>query len=115
MSPNNRVLLDSVLLAFFMVCRYCYDDTGTFLLTSIGCEAFWKFLSIDKLLLLTRVVLFLNYYFKISQRADVLLLLINCIHATVQKYFLRFQIEMGSTNVRIGSTIFGPREYAKKQ
>ncbi|KAL4555724.1 hypothetical protein LXL04_038352 [Taraxacum kok-saghyz] len=24
-------------------------------------------------------------------------------------------IEMGSTNVRIGSTIFGPREYAKKQ
>ncbi|KAF5194691.1 Pyridoxal phosphate homeostasis protein [Thalictrum thalictroides] len=25
------------------------------------------------------------------------------------------QIEMGSTNVRIGSTIFGPREYPKKQ
>ncbi|PIA28854.1 hypothetical protein AQUCO_06600051v1 [Aquilegia coerulea] len=24
-------------------------------------------------------------------------------------------IEMGSTNVRIGSTIFGPREYPKKQ
>lgn len=24
-------------------------------------------------------------------------------------------IEMGSTNVRVGSTIFGPREYAKKQ
>lgn len=24
-------------------------------------------------------------------------------------------IEMGSTSVRIGSTIFGPREYAKKQ
>lgn len=26
-----------------------------------------------------------------------------------------FQIEMGSTNVRIGSTIFGPREYPKKE
>lgn len=25
------------------------------------------------------------------------------------------QIEMGSTNVRIGSTIFGAREYPKKQ
>ncbi|KAL6196288.1 hypothetical protein ACLB2K_031903 [Fragaria x ananassa] len=24
-------------------------------------------------------------------------------------------IEMGSTNVRVGSTIFGPREYPKKQ
>ncbi|KAJ0822637.1 putative pyridoxal phosphate homeostasis protein [Helianthus annuus] len=24
-------------------------------------------------------------------------------------------IEMGSTNVRIGSTIFGPRDYSKKQ
>jgi hypothetical protein len=25
------------------------------------------------------------------------------------------QIEMGSTNVRIGSTIFGPREYPNKK
>jgi hypothetical protein len=25
------------------------------------------------------------------------------------------QIEMGSTNVRIGSTIFGPREYPNKR
>ncbi|XP_044480908.1 pyridoxal phosphate homeostasis protein-like isoform X2 [Mangifera indica] len=26
-----------------------------------------------------------------------------------------FRIEMGSTNVRVGSTIFGPRDYAKRQ
>lgn len=28
---------------------------------------------------------------------------------------LLMQIEMGSTNVRVGSTIFGAREYPKKQ
>lgn len=33
----------------------------------------------------------------------------------VDLWIIYLQIEMGSTNVRIGSTIFGPREYAKKQ
>ena len=35
----------------------------------------------------------------------------------VKEFSLRFgelQIELGSTNVRIGSTIFGAREYPKK-
>jgi uncharacterized pyridoxal phosphate-containing UPF0001 family protein len=30
------------------------------------------------------------------------------------KFFVFLQIEMGSTNVRVGSTIFGAREYPKK-
>lgn len=29
-------------------------------------------------------------------------------------YIALLQIEMGSTNIRIGSTIFGPRVYPKK-
>ncbi|PKU86002.1 hypothetical protein MA16_Dca001833 [Dendrobium catenatum] len=34
--------------------------------------------------------------------------------ADFEQALLILQIEMGSTNVRIGSTIFGPREYPKK-
>lgn len=45
-------------------------------------------------------------------------LTINCKHLTqlcvmthlTQGYFI-FQIEVGSTNIRVGSTIFGTREY----
>lgn len=35
--------------------------------------------------------------------------------ATDNGAFCYLQIEMGSTNVRVGSTIFGPRDYTKKE
>ena len=40
---------------------------------------------------------------------------IACEEASLEEFGVGFavQIEMGSTNVRVGSTIFGARDYAK--